>query len=119
MVKYTLVRIIVSGLHLKKFPELEEYAIKKIQKLEHYLPKIVKVDVRLIWEKAHRNEFHSAACEIIADIPGRNLKILEQDKAMDKAIDKAVERMHRLMVKTKEKKISLKHREGVAAKAKV
>lgn len=114
-----LVQIIVSGLHLKKFPELENYAIKKAGKLSKYFPKILKIQIRLIWEKSHRNELHSSACEIIADIPGNNLELIERDQAMDKAIDKASERMHRLLVKTKEKRISKQHKEGVVIRGKV
>lgn len=109
-------KIIVSGLHLKKFPELEVYAVKRVQKLSRYFKNILKLEVRLIWEKSHRNELHSSTCEIIADIPGRNLEIVERDQTMDKAIDRAVERMHRLLVKTKEKKISKQHKEGIFAK---
>lgn len=109
-------RIIVSGLHLAKFPELEDYAAKRVQKLGRYFPRIVKLEVRLIWERSHRNELHSSACEIIADIPGRNLEIVERDQSMDKAIDKAVERMKRLLVKTKEKSISIKRKEGILRK---
>ncbi|MBI3283015.1 ribosome-associated translation inhibitor RaiA [Candidatus Curtissbacteria bacterium] len=111
-------KILISGVHLAKFPELRAYATRKVERLENYFPNFVKVEVRLIWEKAHRNDLHSSACAIVADIPGTNLKILERDEAMDKAIDRAVERMHRLLVKTKEKKISKKHKEGLAAKAK-
>ena len=109
-------KIIVTGLHLAKYPELKEYATKKIQKLTKYFPKILKIQVRLISEKSHRNELHNSTCEIIADIPGRNLEIIERDKSMDKAIDKAVERMHRLLVKTKEKKISKWHKFGILEK---
>ena len=112
-------KVTISGLHLKKYPELEKYAQRRVQKLGRYFQNIVKLEVRLIWEKSHRNELHSGACKIIADIPGRNLEIFERDKALDKAIDKAVERMHRLLVKAKEKKISKQHKEGIARKAKV
>lgn len=111
-------QIIISGLHLGKIPELKEYATKRVQKLARYFPHIIKLEVRLIWEKSHRNELHSAACEIIADIPGRNLQIVERDQNMDKAIDRAVERMKRLLVKTKEKLISKKHKGGIIAKIK-
>lgn len=111
-------KIIISGLHLKKFPELEVYAAKRVQKLTRYFKNIIKLEVRLIWEKSHRNELHSAACEIIADIPGRNLEIVERDQTMDKAIDRAVERMKRLLVKTKERKISKWHKIGILNKIK-
>ena len=109
-------RVIISGQHLAKFPEIEKYAIKKTRKLAKYFPKILKVQVRLISEKSHRNELHNSSCEIIADIPGRNLEIVERDKSMDKAIDKAVERMHRLLVKTKEKNVSKWHKFGILEK---
>lgn len=109
-------QIIVSGQNLENFPELEKYAQKKVAKLPKFHPKIEKIQVRLISEKSHRNELHNSTCEIIADIPGRNLEIVERDKSMDKAIDKAVERMHRLLVKTKEKKISKWHKFGILEK---
>lgn len=111
-------KIIVTGLHLTKYPELEQYATKKIQKLTKYFPKILKFQVRLISEKSHRNELHNSTCEIIADIPGRDLEIVERDRSMDKAIDKAVERMHRLLVKTKEKNISVWHKREIVRKIK-
>lgn len=109
-------KIIISGLHLKKFPELEVYAAKRVQKLGRYFKNVLKLEVRLIWEKAHRNQLHSSACKIIADIPGRNLEIVERDESMDKAIDKAVERMKKLLTRTKEKKISKWHKIGILNK---
>lgn len=111
-------KIIISGQHLEKNPQLEQYAAKRVQKLGRYFKNVLKLEVRLIREKAHRNQLHSSACKIIADIPGRNLEIVERDESMDKAIDRAVERMHRLLVKTKEKKLSIQHREGIISKLK-
>lgn len=111
-------KIIVSGQHPTEFPQMESYAQGKVQKLSKYFPKILKVHVRLIWERSHRNKLHNSTCEIIADIPGRNLEIVERDESMDKAIDRAVERMHRLLVKTKEKKISKWHKMGILKKIK-
>lgn len=105
-------KIIVSGSHLKQFPELEAYTEKKVAKLTRYSKKIIEVRVRLVSEKSHRNQFHNSFCEIAVDLPGRNLEIVDSELAMDKAIDKAVERMKRLIVKTKEKTISKKHKEG-------
>lgn len=109
-------QIIVTGQHLKKFPELENYATKKAQKLTHYFPKILKIQVRLISEESHRGQEDDYYCEIEVDIPGRNLLLKDAERSMDKAIDKAVERMQRLLVKTKEKKITAKHREGIINK---
>lgn len=111
-------QIIVTGQHLKKNPELEEYATKKTQKLTRYFPKILKIQVRLISEKSHRGQDDDYYCEIEVDLPGKNLSIKDAERSMDKAIDKAVERMHRLLVRTKEKNISIWHKRGIIRKIK-
>lgn len=108
--------IIVSGKHLKKAPEMEQYAIDKVQKLEKFHKNIEKITIDLFEEIAHADKNTDYFCEIIVDIPGRNLEIKESDSRMDKAIDFAVERMKRLMVKEKEKRITKKHQEGVKSK---
>lgn len=108
--------IIVSGKHLEQAPEMEQYAIDKVQKLEKFHRNIERITVDLYDETAHADKNTDYFCEIIVDIPGRNLEIKESDSAMDKAIDFAVERMKRLMVKEKEKRITKKHREGLRSK---
>ena len=102
--------IIISGSHLKDFPEAEAYAKEKVERLARYHSRIEKISVRLISEKAHRSEDHDFICELIVAIPGRDLEVLEKDKNMDKAIDVALDRMKRLLVKSKEKSLSKKHR---------
>ncbi len=102
--------IIVSGSHLKDFPEMEAYAKEKVSRLSKYHPRIEKISVRLIGEKAHRSEDHDFICELIIAVPGKDLEVLEKDRRMDKAIDVALDRMKRLLVKSKEKAVSKKHR---------
>ncbi|MEX2028092.1 MAG: ribosome-associated translation inhibitor RaiA [Candidatus Curtissbacteria bacterium] len=109
-------KIIVSGLHLKKFPELEEYAQKRVAKLSKYHPKIEMINVRLISKKSHRGQENDYYCEIEVDIPKNNLVIVDTEREMDKAIDRAVERMKRQIVKIKNKEISKKHKEGLLTK---
>lgn len=108
--------LVISGIHLKKFPELDEYAKAKAQKLTKYHSQIEEIRVRLIWEKSHRGQENDCYCEITIHIPGRILEIIDTERDMEKAIDKAVERMKRLIVKTKEKTISKKHKEGKRTK---
>ena len=110
--------IVVSGLHLKNFPELEDYARKKVAKFAKFYPKILKVDVRLIAKEAHRDQDQDYTCEIQVTIPGNTLEINDNERSMDKAIDKAVERMQRLLTRTKEKKISKMHKIGILNKIK-
>jgi len=111
-------KIIISGLHLAKEPHLEEYARKKVAKLSKYHPKILQIDVRLISKKAHRGQEQDAYCEITAHVPGKNLEIIDSERAMDKAIDKAVERVKRLLIKHKEKLVDKKRKKGFLSKLK-
>lgn len=111
-------QIIVTGLHLEKFPEMEAYATKKVAKLAKYHPGILKAEVHLIAEQSHRGQEKDYYCEITIDLSGRNLEIVDSERSMDKAIDKAVERIKRLLVKTKEKKISKWHKLGILNKLK-
>ena len=109
-------KIVISGLHLKKEPQLEEYARKKVQKLSKYHPQILQIDVRLIAQKSHRGQENDYYCEITAKVPGKTLEIVDSERAMAKAIDKAVERTKRTLVKYREKKISKDHKKGIVRK---
>src|SRR3990167_7061860 len=91
-----LVNIIVSGQHVKDFPETESYAKEKVQKLEKFHPKIEKIEVRLISKPSHRDKNTDYYCELYIDVPGKNLEIKEVANSMDKAIDLAVERTKNL-----------------------
>lgn len=109
-VKYLEVNIIVSGQHVVDFPESEKYATDKAQKLEKFHSKIEKIELHLISKSAHRDKDSDFYCEIIIDIPGKNLEIKEHAQSMDKAIDTAVERMKMLLVKDKEKQLNKERR---------
>lgn len=101
-------KIVVSGIHLKENPQIEDYAAKKVQKLQKFHSKIEKAYVRLIEEPAHRGKEQDYICEITLHVPGRILEITDSERAMDKAIDKAIERMKRSLTKHKEKAIEKK-----------
>ena len=104
---------IISGSHFEDFPKAKKYALEKIEKLTKYHSRIEKIVVRLISEKAHRNEKHDFTCEIIASVPGKDLEITEKNLAADKAFDMAWDRMKRLLVRSKEKFVSKKHKLGL------
>ncbi|MBI2326681.1 ribosome-associated translation inhibitor RaiA [Candidatus Curtissbacteria bacterium] len=108
--------IVVSGIHLREFPEMEDYAKKKVSKLNKFHPKIKEIRVRLISQKSHREKTQDYDCQIEVDIPGKNLSVLDTEELMDKAIDKAFERMKRALVKHKEKQITVKHKLGILSK---
>ena len=106
-------KIIISGQHLKLFPQIESYAYKKAEKLAKFNKKIVKITLHLISNESHRDKEQDFVCEIHLDIPGKNLDIVDTELSMDKAIDKAVERMKRLLTKNKERNLAQKHKESL------
>lgn len=108
--------IVVSGIHLKENPQIEDYATKKVQKLGKFHPKIEKAYVRLIEKPAHRGKDQDYSCEITIHVPGHILEITDSERAMDKAIDKAIERMKRTLTKHKEKTIEKKRWQAIFLK---
>lgn len=102
--------ITISAIHLEKTKSLEAYTQEKAQKLIKFHPKIEKIEVRLIGEKAHRSKQSEFTCEIKFVIPGHDLEIKDTESSIQAAVDKAEERAKRILVKNKEKHFSRKHR---------
>src|SRR3990167_7736167 len=108
--------IYITGLHIHTDPKLKDYANKKAKKLLKYHAKITDLKVRLFAEKAHRSEDHDYYCEITVHVPGKILEIIDKERDITKAIDRATERMKKALIRHREKEISKKHKEGLAAK---
>lgn len=108
--------ISLTGLHLETDPKIKDYADKKVRKLLNYDNKITDIKVRLISQKAHRNEQHEFFCEITVHVPGKVLEIVDREKDHAKAVDKAVERMKRAIIRHKEKTVSRQHHDGIINK---
>ena len=108
-------KIKITEIHFKD-EKIEKYALKRVGGLEKYHRDIQLLTVRLTTEKNHRNQNHTAFCELQFDIPGKNFVIKDSEKEIDKAIDKAVERAKRTLIKYKEKEISKKHNAAIKAK---
>lgn len=111
-------KIIVSSNSSVNRKSFEDYARQKLAKLSKYHPKILEISAHLRTERAHRGQEDDYYCEIKAVVPGCDLEIVDNERAMDKAIDKAVERLKRLLIKNKEKKISKLHQIGILSKLK-
>lgn len=105
-------QIKIAEIHFKD-PKVEEYALKKVEKLTKFHKGIQQVIIRLTSERAHRRQNHTSICELEFDISGKNFVIRDNEREIDKAIDKAVERAKRALIKHKEKYISRKHKKGV------
>ena len=108
--------ISITGLHIQTDPKLKEYTNQKAKKLLKYHSKITDLKVRLFAEKAHRSEDHDYYCEITIHVPGKVLEIVDKERDVTKAIDRAADRMKKALIRHREKEISKKHKEGLAAK---
>ena len=108
--------ISITGLHIQTDPKLKEYANQKAKKLIKYDARITDLKVRLFAEKAHRSEDHDYYFQITIHVPGKILEIVDKERDVTKAIDKAVDRMKKALVRHREKTISKRHKEGLAAK---
>ena len=108
--------ISITGLHIETDLKLKEYASTKAKKLLKYNTRITDLKVRLFGEKAHRSENHDYYCEITVHVPGKILEIVDKERDVTKAIDRAVDRMKKALVRHREKTISKRHKEGLAAK---
>lgn len=109
------VQIKIAEIHFKD-PQVDKYALQKVEKLAKFHRGIQQITVRLTSEKAHRGQNHTCFCELEFDISGKNFVIRDNERDIDKAIDKAVERAKRALVKHKEKHLSYKHKKGIVAK---
>jgi putative sigma-54 modulation protein len=109
-------QIKITRLHFEKSQKLNDYAIKKVEGLQKFHPKIELIQIRLIGKEANRGQEKDYFCELEIDLPGNNLVITDVERSMDKAIDRAIDRAKKLLRRTKEKALSKKHKEGIRAK---
>ncbi len=108
-------RIKIAEIHFKD-PKIEDYAIKKVEKLAKFNNWVQSATIRLTSEKAHRGQENDFFCELEFDIAGKNFVVKDHERAIDMAIDKAAERAKRILVRHKEKIISKKHKAGIKIK---
>lgn len=95
--------IVVKGKHLKDNKALEDYALSKSEKFYHHFRDIIKVEIELRTEIGHKGKENDFIVDILVKIPGRTLKITDQERDMYKAIDRAVKRMNESLRREKEK----------------
>ena len=111
-------QVTISTLHLPESNKAKEYVAKKIERLGKFYPNIKIIEVRLIGKKSHRGKENDYYCELTIGLPKKVLEIVDVERDIEKAIDKALERAKRVLVKTKEKKVSEKHWAAITSKQK-
>lgn len=97
--------IVVKGKHVRTNAALESYATKKVEKFYHFYPKIVKIEIELRSEIAHKKKDSDFICDINVKVPGHTFKISDSEDDLYKAVDLAVKRMNEVL-----RRESAKHR---------
>jgi len=105
----------IAEIHFKD-TKAKKYALKKVEGLEKYHPKIELITIRLTSEKNHRNNKHTAFCELEFILKGKNFVVRDSEREIYRAIDKACERAKRSLTKHKEKELSIKHKAAIKIK---
>ncbi len=99
--------IIVSGRHLSITDAIKNYAEKKVQKLEKYFDRLIKVQVNLdVESERHRAEMIASAAR------GAILVAEVIDHDIYAAIDKATDKLERQLTRHKEKLYQKRPRKG-------
>ena len=94
-------KITINGRHLVVTEPINDYAVKKVEKLEKYFDRISEVTVTLSAVKLRKGPSHTA--EMRAYLNGTVLKAVSTEGDLYLAIDKAVVVLERQVRKYKEK----------------
>lgn len=111
-------KISISAQHFKLTKEIKDYVEEKVEKLDKFHPKITKIDVKLMYKKTHRGKEKDFYCELIIDVPGKNVEILDNESTIEEAIDLAADRAKVALTRHKEKFVSKIHKKAISLKRK-
>lgn len=94
----------VQALHFDADIKLLEYVNKKVQKLQQFHDRIIKVDVFLVLDNVVHN-IKDKIAEIRVHIPKFDLFVKATSKSFEASFDKAFEALIQQIKKNKDKKI--------------
>lgn len=106
MVLLYLVSVIISGHHFSETPALKAYAQEKLTKLFRHFDQIIKIECEMNSEIAHRGKESDYYVLLNIQIPGKTIRIEDNERDMYKAIDKAIDRADTTLRKIKEKELT-------------
>src|SRR5215207_1500817 len=103
----------IQGLNMRLNPGVEDYAKKKLDRLDHYLPGITDVRLDLTHENSKRGGILTIAQLTIRHRRGAILRTEERTNGdMESAINLAVDKMYRQIERFKGKRKDGKRRTG-------
>jgi ribosomal subunit interface protein len=113
-------RLDISGVHMSVGEDLKKYVIKKIGRLDRFIPKAgresVYVDVKLKEGKA--KDKNERTCEVIVRLPQETITIKETTINMYAAVDIAETKLRQQLKRYKDLHVSPKLRQRVLSKLK-
>ncbi len=94
---------------------LKDYAVKKLNKVEHFFGNIIKIDIELEVDKI-REEAKSQIAKVNVLLSGAKLHAEEATADMYSSIDLIIDKLDQQIKKFKDKMIHEKRRESAKAK---
>lgn len=82
-------------------PELKDFTITKLNKLDQYSDKIVSADV--FFKLDNTNEKQNKCSEIIVHVPGDDIVVKKQGQTFEECVDLSIDTLKKLIIKKKEK----------------
>lgn len=115
-----ITRLEITGVHMTVGKDLKKYVIRKIGRLDRFIPRAnresVRAEVKLKESKA--KDKNERTCEVILHVPGETITIKEATVNMFAAIDIAETKLHHQLKKYKELHASPKLHQRVLARLK-
>jgi ribosomal subunit interface protein len=97
-------RLDISGVHMSVGEDLKKYVVKKIGRLDRFIPKVwrdsVHVEVKL--KENNAKDKNERTCEVILRLPQETLTIKETTINIYAAVDIAETKLHLQLKKYKE-----------------
>lgn len=88
-------RLEITGVHLEVGTDLKKYVVRKIGKLDGYMPRQAResahAEVKLKASKAKNKQSHT--CEVILHLPGETFRLKESAQTIFGAVDAAEEKL--------------------------
>lgn len=98
----------IAGVHLELQDDIKKYVVKKIDKLEKYVPRAARrsVHAEVKLKESHSKNKRQFTCEIILTLPSEKIMVTESTLNIFAAVDIAEETLKNRLKKYKDTKVS-------------
>ena len=108
----------ITGVHMEVSPDLKKYVVKKIAKLDRYMPKHAResAHIEVFLKEAKLKAKKECTCEVVMHLPKENLMTKETTMNIFAAVDIVEAKLKNQLKKYKETHSSLRIHRRVIAK---